>query len=125
MRAARAGWSHPPVLSEAAEACLAAHPWPGNVRELISVLDVALVMARGEGHGTIEPRHLPPEIGRPMLALPAEAPEGALHRAEAEALRRAIDAHAGNVSAAARELGVARSTLYRLARRYGIAVGRR
>ncbi|MCB9592125.1 MAG: sigma-54-dependent Fis family transcriptional regulator [Sandaracinaceae bacterium] len=124
LRAARAGWPRPPSLSEEAEGCLAAHPWPGNVRELISVLDVALVMARGAGAEVIEARHLPPEIARAAPPSEESASTGALQRAEAAALRRAIEAHRGNVSAAARELGIARSTLYRLARRCGISVGR-
>ena len=50
---------------------------------------------------------------------------GALRDAEAAALERALTAHGGNVSAAARELGVARSTVYRLARRLGISTKKR
>ncbi|MCB9559115.1 MAG: helix-turn-helix domain-containing protein [Kofleriaceae bacterium] len=60
--------------------------------------------------------------GARRRARPTTPTTGALDRAEAEALRRALDASGGNVSAAARELGIARSTLYRLARRLGVAL---
>ncbi|HJL44960.1 MAG TPA: helix-turn-helix domain-containing protein, partial [Polyangiaceae bacterium LLY-WYZ-15_(1-7)] len=98
--------------------------WPGNVRELISTLDVALVMARAQGSEAIEVGHLPPELQPAPRALPAEVEGGALQRAEAEALRQALEESGGNVSAAARRLGVARSTLYRMARKLGVALGK-
>ncbi len=117
-RAKRAGWRSTPSLTGEAERRIAAHDWPGNVRELISALDVALVTARGAGADEIGASHLPIDVRHTS----AREPAGALERAEEDALRRALDAHRGNVSAAARELGVARSTLYRLARRFGLTV---
>ncbi|MAT27517.1 MAG: sigma-54-dependent Fis family transcriptional regulator [Sandaracinus sp.] len=123
-RAQRAGWEAAPRLSGEAAARLAAHDWPGNVRELISTLDVALVMARAQGSEAIEVGHLPPELQPAPRALPAEVEGGALQRAEAEALRQALEESGGNVSAAARRLGVARSTLYRMARKLGVALGK-
>ncbi|MCB9598954.1 MAG: sigma-54-dependent Fis family transcriptional regulator [Sandaracinus sp.] len=113
-RHAKAGWVAPPPLTDEAMARLRAHPWPGNVRELCTVLDVALVTAAGRTEIDVE--HLPAELSA------GETPRegGGLERAEAKALQRALARHDGNVSAAARELGVARSTVYRLARRLGV-----
>ncbi|MCE9576260.1 MAG: sigma-54-dependent Fis family transcriptional regulator [Deltaproteobacteria bacterium] len=96
------------------EACdaVVAYAWPGNVRELKSVLSVAIVATAGAGW--IELRHLPPELAC------ATAPT-TLGDAEREALVRALTAASGNVSLAARTLGVARSTIHRMKRRYGLA----
>ncbi len=125
-RAARAGWRDEASLSPEAEALVAQHPWPGNVRELLSVIDVSLVTARGAGSRVIDVAHLPLDLRAvtPPARAAAPAEGGALRRAEADALRRALAAHGGNVSAAARELGVARSTLYRMARRNGVDLGK-
>ncbi|MCW5802475.1 MAG: sigma 54-interacting transcriptional regulator, partial [Deltaproteobacteria bacterium] len=99
-------------LEPDAAAAIAAHPWPGNVRELKSTLAVARLNAGGARR--IEVAHLPPE-----LAAPAPAPvQGELEVAEREALRRALVEAGGNLSVAARKLGVARSTLYRMLRRH-------
>jgi len=104
-----------PRLSREALASLAARPWPGNVRELKTALRVALVVA--DGAPAIEASHLPEPGLAP--ALPAPRPAGR-RDAEADALRRALDQAGGNLSAAARALGVARSTLYRMMERHGI-----
>jgi DNA-binding NtrC family response regulator len=86
-------------LTSAALARLVAHPWPGNVRELASVLYRAAATSPGS---EIRPEHLelhpPRSAHRPMQSLSVED--------AATLLRR----HAGNVSAAARAAGVARST---------------
>lgn len=109
----------PPALSPGLEGLILRHPWPGNVRELKSALEVALVLA--EGASVLELDHLPPD-----LALAPDPPAGldplvgdALDVVQANAIRRALEACAGNVSAAARRLGVARSTIYRALQRRG------
>ncbi len=105
-----------PPVSDAAWAQLLAHSWPGNVRELKHALHHALVLQ----DGVIEPRHLPdlsvPGAG-PARRLPAAS---SLADVEGDAVRAALAAAGGNVSAAARSLGIARSSLYRKAKRYGI-----
>ncbi|MEM6955294.1 MAG: sigma 54-interacting transcriptional regulator [Myxococcota bacterium] len=115
-RARDAGWRRAPSLSPETITHLERHRWPGNVRELISTLEVALLRARPSI--TIEVEHLPPELMQTRSALPA----GGMKEAEAGALRRALERCRGNVSAAAKELGIARSTLYRLARRRGVPI---
>lgn len=116
-----------PVLSETAAREIACRPWPGNVRELKTALRYALVMA--DGATVLEPAHLP--VARPLAgattAAPASTAGGApatpgrrVADAEAEALRAALAETKGNLTAAARVLGVARSTLYRMMVRHGL-----
>lgn len=105
-----------PRLADSALAALAAHPWPGNVRELKMALRYALVASRGAD--AIEAHHLPPAHDFSVPA--ADAP---LDRrgAEAAALTRALRSANGNLTAAARVLGVSRSTLYRMLERHGVS----
>ncbi len=105
------------------EALLLRHPWPGNVRELENAIERGVVLARGDVLGAddllLEPS--PAEADAP----PAGAGRGErlqdfLDRAAAERIRAAL-AEAGGVKLeAARRLGVDRTTLYRLMRRFGI-----
>ncbi|AJE48939.1 GAF domain-containing protein [Celeribacter indicus] len=69
--------------------------------------------AFGLGPGAFDPRPASDILGRDTTA-------SALERAERAALRRAIARTGGNVSAAARELGIGRATLYRRMKRLGI-----
>lgn len=102
-----------PQISASVESFLALYPWPGNVRELKSSLEVALVLSGSAQQ--IELQHLPPELGE-RVDLPAES----LDEVQLVAIRRVLSEVAGNVSRAANKLGIARSTLYRRMRRYGL-----
>jgi transcriptional regulator with PAS, ATPase and Fis domain len=113
-----------PAISPEAMAVLVAHTWPGNVRELRSVMTRVLLIA-------------PPEA----TALAAADVERALGGAGAEAVERraapktavgevdpererilgALERNAGNQSAAAAELGIARRTLINRLDKLGIA----
>ena len=101
-------------LTPQAERQLLAHPLPGNVRQLKQALEVACVLA--EGQGCIEPAHLHlPEVA----AMPA--PRGATTLREQSRLRvqQTLTECGGNVSEAARRLGISRTTLYRALREEG------
>ncbi|MEZ4450414.1 MAG: sigma 54-interacting transcriptional regulator [Nannocystaceae bacterium] len=121
---ARDGARPTPRLSPAAAARLRRHGWPGNVRELRSCLEVALVLGRDVD--ALGPEHLPPDLEVSIEApapasarAPAPGPTGgaSLEAIEARAVEAAVEAAGGNLSAAARSLGIARSTLYRRLRR--------
>lgn len=94
---------------------LAAMPWPGNVRQLVAVLH-SLIALGGRG-ATLTRADLPEEpADQPPHAPPASAdsqPPQDLHAMEQQAIDAAIAACHGNVAAAARKLGVSRSTIYR------------
>ena len=96
-----------PVLSPAALLALKAHTWPGNIRELANVIAVAAALSE---HGVIAPQDLPDTL----------APAGQATTAEEAALRSTLASCAGNVSEAARRMGVDRSTVHRQMRRYGL-----
>ncbi|MCE9668075.1 sigma-54-dependent Fis family transcriptional regulator [Myxococcus stipitatus] len=118
---------HPPcAVSPAALARLQAHAWPGNVRELKTVLRLALVRAMGAD--VLDVDALPPLSGgappRHPVSPPArEAPSPvALRELEANAILDALSRSGGNVARAARLLGIARSTLYRMVERFGLSL---
>ncbi len=104
-------------LSLDAVDALESHPWPGNVRELRSALEVALALS---DDGVIRAEHLPLDVTpRAIEAAQGETPD-ALTEVEGSVVRRVLSEVAGNVSAAARRLGIARSTLYRMMKRHGL-----
>jgi hypothetical protein len=86
-------------LSAGALAKLAAYAWPGNVRELRNVLYRAAIASEGRVMGT---REIAESLA--LLAAPQRV------TVSAEQARAIVDSHGGNVSAAARHLGLARST---------------
>ncbi len=106
-----------PELAPEALAAIDTAPWPGNTRELRMALHHALVVS--EGAARIESWHLP--LMRAGAPAPAPAvPAPSIRDAKVTALQRALAATQGNVSAAARKLGVARSTVYRLMQKHGL-----
>ena len=116
--AARHGHAAAPTIDPLLAAWIEAYPWPGNVRELKTVLDVALVIA--DGAPVLELAHLPPDVVDAAVVAPAAASPARLEEVEAATLRQALSAAAGNISAVASRLGVARSTVYRMMRRAGL-----
>jgi len=105
-------------VSDEVMAVVMKHPYQGNCRELENIIEHAFVLCRG---GVIEIRHLPPEFGRDSNARPQASLTGMTLRAMeslhiADALRR----NAGNRKAAAEELGIHPSTLFRKIKDLGI-----
>lgn len=90
---------------------LAAHDWPGNYRELVSCLRALLALAGPDYRLTVE--DLPPALREPLPPVAPLNTEATLSALAEGAMRKALEAAEGNVSAAARRLGVSRSTLYR------------
>ncbi len=116
------------VLAADVEALLLGYTWPGNVRQLFNVLRTACVMAGGER--TITRYHLGDdvldEVKEHAVAAAAAAAlaaastgaaasevEGPLHTLELDAIRRAVAAAGGNISAASKQLGISRNKIYR------------
>jgi transcriptional regulator of acetoin/glycerol metabolism len=103
------------------------HRWPGNVRQLASLLRTAVAML--DGGRELQRHHLPEdfldeveEVAGPPAATagPAGLACGPLDSLKVAAIERALAEHGGNVSAAARVLGISRNTIYRcFARRPG------
>lgn len=110
---------------------LLSHPWPGNVRELEQTMTSAAVMAE---QGRIRPADLrltgdeiDTEVGdfTALLDLPlTEAKTQLVEMFERQAIERALTQHAGNVSAAARKLGIHRQSLQQKMSQLGIQAER-
>ncbi|WP_277184483.1 sigma-54-dependent Fis family transcriptional regulator [Caballeronia sp. BR00000012568055] len=91
------------------------HRWPGNFRQLSNVLRTASAML-DDHEARIRIEHLPRDFVEEMDhedALMPMKPDARLADIEADAVAAAIETHGGNVSAAARALGVSRTTIYR------------
>jgi PAS domain S-box-containing protein len=97
---------------------LTAHDYPGNVRELQNIIEHAFVLL---GEGQIELEHLPPELV-PVSSTRAHGRKliEALKATEVRAIRDVVERNGGNRLAAARELGMHKSTLFRKVRLLGI-----
>jgi transcriptional regulator with PAS, ATPase and Fis domain len=109
-----------PALEPDFLAALARHGWPGNVRELLNALERALLLAeRGVLDARIAERAL--EAGRLDDREPrASGPQAEPSAAESERIAEVLRAAGGNVSRAARRLGIARSTLRWQIQRHGL-----
>ena len=98
------------VITEEVIALFESHPWPGNMRQLHNVLRTALALS---GPDAISLLHLTGDFLADLDARQDERGNESLTSLTAEAVKAAVQAHAGNVSAAARQLGISRNTLYR------------
>jgi len=115
-------------LSPEAEATLTAYRWPGNVRELRNAVERASIFCRS---GVVRPEDLPREVsgdGEPAGAAAAWDPtddfqtakQKLVERFERDILTNALKNHAGNISRAARALGLHRQNLQQKLRQLGI-----
>jgi len=104
--------------------------WPGNVRQLKNEIQRAVAMSAPGG--AIEAQHLSPEVGatQPPAAtetLPRTRPPrvaanlaDAIEEVERELIQAALNGSSGNISQAARILGLTRRGLYLKLRRLGL-----
>jgi DNA-binding NtrC family response regulator len=111
-------------LSRDAREALLEHRWPGNLRELKNVLERSLVLRSGpvirgdELRFDDTPRPEPSRTSAPP-------PSRTLSEMEREHIRGALAAEHGRVEAAARRLGIPRSTLYQRIKAYGLEPSKR
>jgi len=107
------------TLAPDAMTALLEHPWPGNVRELEHVVERALLLCAGD---VVHAADL-------LLGAGGAARSGdsggrlddlTLDEAERYLIQRALDRYAGNVSDAARALGLSRSAFYRRLAHHGL-----
>ncbi len=113
-----------PVIDAQAMDCLSRAAWPGNIRELRNVLERALLMSPDS---VISVDSLPPEVrcAEPIAAartlIPPEGDLKRLEQVEKEAIVSMIERERGNMTSVARELGIAKSTLYVKLKKFDIA----
>jgi len=119
-------------FSPEAMARLESYHWPGNVRELRNVVERVAILCDSQ---RIEPRHLPPEISqarpRSLVAnlpsnweefkrLKQEVRDAAVRELERRFLIEALARSEGNVTKAAKDVGMQRSNFHALMRKYGL-----
>jgi DNA-binding NtrC family response regulator len=122
----------PPSLSDDVLDGLVNYHWPGNVRELNNTIERIALVASG---GVIKADDLPDEIRATMGTARSDVPSYSggpltddddknvvrpLHEVEREMMVAALRETEGNVSEAARRLGIGRATFYRRAQRHGL-----
>jgi PAS domain S-box-containing protein len=108
------------AVSDDVLALLMTHDFPGNARELENIIEHGFVLCRG---GLIELEHLPPELRSGARNIGTSDCRGATLRSlEACHIADALRRHGGNRKAAAEELGIHPSTLFRKIRDLGIEV---
>ncbi len=119
------------TLSPAVERTLLAWPWPGNVRELANAIERATIFCRGS---EIQPDDLPGELRGTAAGTPAggllawwtpgedfqTAKEKLLDLFEREVLAAVLRDHQGNLSQAARDLGMHRQSLQQKLHKLGM-----
>lgn len=114
-------------LTEDVWAAFRKHHWPGNVRELQHVLEHAMVMVSGDLITLdVLPEYISRRYDRPqktngtVRSTSAGSLRAAVEEFEREAIVAVLQRCGGNVSRAARELGLPRQTLQSKLHRFGI-----
>ncbi len=106
-----------PTISEDLVEALQACDWPGNIREFENLVQRALVVCEGD---VLEPDHFyfdfAPSKPKPSTGTVKEKVKSKQH----DDIKAALEKHEGNCSKAARELGIARTTLMSRAKRFGL-----
>jgi two-component system response regulator HydG len=90
--------------------------WPGNIRELAHAIERAVILNKS---GTLRPEDFVLKI-KPQPAMVIDEPLVRVEDYERKAIKNALNNNNGNLSRAADDLGVARTTLYRKISRFGI-----
>jgi|HigsolmetaAR203D_1030402.scaffolds.fasta_scaffold00037_92 transcriptional regulator of acetoin/glycerol metabolism len=135
--AAETSDGRPAAIEMDAFQCLLTYHWPGNIRELRNVIRTALAICEG---GVVRLSDLPSEVRAHMESSAAASSVAAptttlgaastscgpdpLGAAERDVLLAAIRECGGNMSHAAKKLGISRNTLYRRCKRLGLPVRR-
>jgi transcriptional regulator with PAS, ATPase and Fis domain len=102
-------------VSGEAMGLLMAHAWPGNIRELRNVLERGAVVATGS---VIQAANL--GLAAPVEVQPEGAPLDRLEEVEKRHIAFVLQQLEGNVTQAARTLGIDRATLYNKIKKYGL-----
>jgi DNA-binding NtrC family response regulator len=104
-------------LNNQAMSLLMDYDWPGNVRELRHSIERAIILADANELGAGDFVSLAANAAQ---SLPDSAQGRTLDEIEKTTVQQALEKHGGNVSRAARELGLTRTSLYRRIEKFGL-----
>jgi len=113
---------HKSVQGVAVEALsmLMAHSWPGNVRELENAIERAFILCR---EGPIRIEHLPEDLCSRHVSVDGGHHIGLAHDLlDVQSIQTALERNGFNRLAAARDLGIHKTTLFRRMKKLGIAL---
>jgi PAS domain S-box-containing protein len=108
-------------VSPSALRLLLNYDFPGNVRELENIIEHAIILTKGI---EIQPRNLPSYLTNkqreplPRAEISEEKDLAVLEKVERDLVASALERNGGNTGAAAKELGIHRTTLWRKMKRY-------
>jgi PAS domain S-box-containing protein len=109
-----------PGIAAEALSLLMAHDWPGNVRELENVIERAFILC---SEGLIRIGHLPEEVTAIGASTGADSDVRSAHDLlDAQSIRAALERNGYNRLAAAKELGMHKTTLFRRIKKLGIVL---
>jgi transcriptional regulator of acetoin/glycerol metabolism len=107
------------ALAPQVAAAFAGYRWPGNLRQLSTVLRTAAALM-GDDETTIDWGHLPEDLVEELEAQPkphvVQDEQSDLRLSAERCIEQAMRCARGNMSEAARRLGISRNTLYRKVR---------
>lgn len=111
-------------LSPGAEEMLLSHDYPGNIRELENIIEHAFILCH---NGEINPDHLPASVSRLSICSSsddgeAETIQTARAASERDTIIKALERADYNRTAAAKQLGMHKSTLFRKIKKLNIAL---
>jgi DNA-binding NtrC family response regulator len=104
-------------ISEGAMSRMHKHPWPGNIRELQHALERAIILS---ATNVLQPEdfNFTPSSGKEDGQLSLD--QYNLEEVEKLLIRKVLKKYNGNITQAASELGLTRSSLYRRLEKYGL-----
>src|SRR5437588_8492454 len=103
----------------AALQALQEHPWPGNVRELDHAVERGVLLSTGQ---LVRSSDL--GLRSPQSTGTARLEDMSLEDVERHLIQRTLSRHGGNVSHAAKALGLSRSAMYRRLQKHGLECSR-
>ena len=104
-------------IDKSAMQLLQNYPWPGNIREMEHAIERAIIMS---DHTELETHDFSFLGEKPTIDKSVTHKSFNLDVMEKSMIEKVIDNHAGNISKAAKELGLTRAALYRRLEKHGI-----
>lgn len=105
------------AVTESTVKKLQKYPWPGNIRELQHAIERAIIMS---DNTQLQPEDFFFLAQKPDSAVSLEPDSYNLEDMEKAAIQKVVNKHEGNISKAAKELGLTRASLYRRLEKHGL-----